>query len=132
MLVETSAIVAILLDEPEHDRFLAAINASPRPCTTVANAVEASLGVGKQIGDFARAGEIVKAFADETGVVIHDIPSELLQAVVDAYARYGKGTSHAARLNFGDCFSYAFAKAHGLPLLFKGDDFSKTDVQPAL
>jgi ribonuclease VapC len=60
------------------------------------------------------------------------VPADLIDEVLKAYQRYGKGTGHRARLNFGDCFSYAFAKRLKAPLLFKGEDFSKTDIEAAL
>jgi ribonuclease VapC len=128
MLVETSAIVAILLDEPEQDQFLATITADPNPITSVVAAVEAALGVGKEISDFVRAGEIVQLFLEDTGIKVQDIPAGLYQEVVSAYSQYGKGTGHPAKLNFGDCFSYALAKRAGIPLLYKGNDFSQTDL----
>ena len=67
----------------------------------------------------------------EGGLRIEDVTARQAHTTLEAYARYGKGQKTAG-LNFGDCFSYALAKATGLPLLFKGGDFSKTDIEPVL
>jgi ribonuclease VapC len=128
MLIETSAIVAILLNEPEHEHLLGEIVADPKPTTSIVNAVEAALGVGKQINDYKRAGELVEEFLDNTHTEVQGIPADLYRDIVETYVRYGKGTGHPAKLNFGDCFSYAMAKRLRVPLLYKGTDFSRTDL----
>lgn len=128
MFIETSAIVAILLDEPEGPQFVSRIDDDPLPTTSVVNAVEATLGVGRQIRNYERAGALVRSFIANGGVQVGGIPSDAFDDIVDAYARYGKGTGHPAQLNFGDCFSYALAKRAGVSLLYKGNDFALTDL----
>lgn len=131
MIVETSAIVAILLDEPESPVFLDAIGAADGPSTTVIAAFEAALSVGRVLEDRERAGRLVPRLLDELGVTVAGIEADAYEEVLGAYLRYGKGSGHPARLNFGDCFSYAAAKRKGVPLLFKGRDFALTDIDRA-
>jgi ribonuclease VapC len=131
MIVETSAIVAILLDEPECTAFLEAIGAAEAPSTTVVAAFEAALSVGRALEDRERAGRLVPRLLDEIGVTVAGIEADAYDDVLAAYLRYGKGTGHPAQLNFGDCFSYAAAKRKGVPLLFKGRDIALTDVERA-
>ncbi len=128
MFIETSAMVAILLDEPERPHLVGRIDQDPLPMTTVVNAVEATIAVGKQIRNYERAGALVRSFISNGGVLVDGIPVDALDDIVHAYLRYGKGTGHPAKLNFGDCFSYAMAKRANLPLLYKGNDFAQTDL----
>ncbi|MCV0397466.1 MAG: type II toxin-antitoxin system VapC family toxin [Rhizobiaceae bacterium] len=129
MLVETSAIVAIILEEPDALELAERLDAAERPVTTIVNAFEAALSVGRVIGNRALAARLVPDFLRATGVEMIGIEAELYDNVVEAYARYGKGTGHPAALNFGDCFSYAMADRLGVPLLYKGNDFSNTDLR---
>lgn len=128
MLVETSAIVAILLEEPEAGDFLARLNAAERPATSIVNKIEAALAVGRAITDYPLATRLVAEFLNEVGVTILPVPVDIYDDVMAAYAAFGKGVGHKAQLNFGDCFSYAFAKRAATPLLFKGNDFAQTDL----
>lgn len=128
MFIETSAIVAILLGEDEGPSLLERIDRDLQPTTSVVNAFEAILGVGKQIRNYERADTMVNVFIAQGGVRVDGIQSDCLPDIVDAYLRYGKGTGHPASLNFGDCFSYALAKRSGQKLLYKGDDFARTDL----
>ncbi len=128
MFIETSAIVAILLDEPEGPHLLSRMDQDPLPMTTVVNAVEATIAVGKQIRNYERASALVRSLISNVDVQMDGIPVDALDDIVDAYLRYGKGTGHPAKLNFGDCFSYAMAKRANVPLLYKGNDFSQTDL----
>lgn len=128
MLVETSAIVSILLEEFDAVDFVESIDAAEKPVTTVVNAFEAALSVGRTLENYRLASRLVPELLEKVGVGIVGIEPDMYEHVVDAYLRYGKGTGHAAKLNFGDCFSYAFAKRANVPLLFKGDDFSHTDL----
>ena len=75
------------------------------------------------------APALVDAFCEQSGIETVPIYPDLFDEVVKAYRRFGKGTGHPASLNFGDCFSYAYARKHGLPLLYKGNDFAHTDVE---
>lgn len=128
MFIETSAIVAILLEEPDAPHLLEQIEIDHAPKTSVVNAVEATISVGKQIRNYERAWVLVRSFMEEARLHVEGIPADAFDGIVDAYLRYGKGTGHPARLNFGDCFSYALAKRADLQLLYKGGDFSQTDL----
>lgn len=128
MYVDASALVAILVNEPERHRFLDAINASEAPRTSVVSVFETSLAVATLTGSCASAlGEVVR-FTTTAGIEIASIDASLLAELCIARDRYGKGSGHPARLNMGDCFSYAMAKQAGVPLLYKGDDFARTDL----
>lgn len=77
------------------------------------------------------ARESIAQFCDEAGISVFPVQPSIYDGVLRAYRRFGKGTGHPAKLNFGDCFSYAFAKSSDQSILFKGDDFSRTDLRPA-
>ncbi|WP_187972156.1 type II toxin-antitoxin system VapC family toxin [Aquibium microcysteis] len=131
MFVETSALVAILLQEPEKDFFLQRIATAVVRKTSVVNAFEAALAVGRVIKDYRRASELVTRFLREAGIEMIPLDRDSYEIAVDAFARFGRGTTHPARLNFGDCLSYAAARRTGLPVLFKGSDFERTDIAKA-
>jgi ribonuclease VapC len=128
MLVETSAIVALLLQEPAAVELGERLDAAERPVTTVVNAFEAVLSVGRAIEDRELAARAVPELLRAAGVEMVSIDAEVYAGLIEAYARYGKGTGHPAKLNFGDCFSYAMAKRLGVSLLYTGNDFAKTDL----
>ncbi|MFU0503042.1 type II toxin-antitoxin system VapC family toxin [Pseudaminobacter sp. NGMCC 1.201702] len=128
MYLDSSAVVAILLDEPEAHQLLSRLYAAGRTEISVVNKVEAALSIGRIIKDYSLAGRLVAEFLDKVGAKISAVAPESYDDVLQAYTRYGKGTGHPAKLNFGDCFSYAFAKRSGVPLLYKGEDFSQTDL----
>lgn len=132
MYVEPSALVAILLEEPDRDQLLAKLVQVERPVMSVVGKVEAALSLGRATGDYLAAGDKVAETVSRLGVEIVGIPADLFEDVMRCYTRYGRGTGHRAQLNFGDCFSYAAAKrfADGV-ILFKGGDFSETDLVPA-
>lgn len=132
MLIETSAIVAMVLGERNAQDLVSAVRKDIEPRTSVVNAFEAVLAVGRVIEDYRRASTLVTTVLDTLGVRVVGIDAELYDALVDAYARYGKGTGHPARLNFGDCFSYALARTLGDDLLFQGKDFTNTDIRAAI
>lgn len=128
MIVDASALIAILFREPEKDRFREIIARTPEPVMSAFNFLEAAVradGLGPEMA------EGFDTLFQETGIRI--VASDFQQARLarEAYQRYGKG-NHPAKLNLGDCFAYALAKARSEPLLFKGDDFSQTDVEAAL
>ena len=126
MIVDSSAIIAILFNEPDAALYAAAI-ANAQSCRiSAANYVEAAVVVDSQ-SPVAGARQF-DAFIRRAGIVIEPVTEEHALLARQAYADFGKGR-HPAGLNFGDCFSYALAIASGEPLLFKGNDFSKTDVQ---
>ena len=128
MLVETSAIVAIILDEPDALELAERIDAAERPVTTIVNAFEAALSIGKAIENRKLAAKVVPEMLKRADVEMIGVDAELYEGLVEAYATYGKGTGHPARLNFGDCFSYAMAKRLGVSLLYTGSDFARTDL----
>lgn len=127
MIVETSAIVAMMLEEPDAPDFVEKVRSTACE-TSVVNAFEAALSVGRVIENYPLAKKLVQEFLERVGIEMVGVDAASYGSVVDAYLRYGKGTGHPARLNFGDCFSYAMAKRAGVPLLYKGDDFSRTDL----
>jgi len=128
MIIDTSALMAILQLEPEAKRILDAIKAADRRAISAATFVEAGIVAE------TRAGEQGARNLDAavTRMRIEVVPLTVNHAVHArrAFRRYGRGR-HPARLNFGDCFAYALAKASGEPLLFKGNDFSQTDIKAA-
>ena len=125
MVLDTSALLAILLDEPERRSFTEAIESAERRCLSAANLVEASMILESRHGaDGVRALDRLLSTA---GVEVVPVDSAQAYAAREAFRAYGKGR-HAAGLNFGDCFAYALAKTSGDALLFKGDDFRRTDL----
>lgn len=130
MIVDASALIAILRREADADRYVDAIAAVRTPKISAANYLEAAIVVDSSRDPVAsrRFDQIVEV--SELAVV----PVTVSQAALAraAYRDYGKGSGHPARLNFGDCFAYALAAESGEPLLFKGDDFGHTDITPAL
>ena len=129
MIIDTSAIVAILNDEPERRAFNEAIERSDICLLSAASFLEASIVIENNRGyEGLRDFDLWMATA---GIELAPVDADQAQIAREAFRQYGKGR-HPAALNFGDCFSYALAKAAGFPLLFKGEDFTKTDIQAAL
>jgi ribonuclease VapC len=128
VILDTSALAAIFFGEPEASQFIQIIHDTDRCRISVANFVQLSMVIERQIG--AEAGLQCDAFLPKAGVIIEPITIEHGQLARQAFRDFGKGR-HPAGLNFGDCFAYALAKATGEPLLFKGGDFSKTDIGQA-
>ena len=128
MVVDTSALVAILLGEPERDRFIALLAQTHDPLISTATLLEASIVMRARTGDDGvhDLDELLAAAA------VRPVAVDAAQAYLarDAFARFGKGRAPAG-LNFGDCFAYALAQSTGRSLLFKGADFEQTDVTPA-
>jgi ribonuclease VapC len=130
MIVDTSAIIAILRDEPEAETFTKAIEGARIRRVSAANYMEAAAVI-----DGARDPIASRRFDDffrEASFTIDAVTSEQARIAREAYRDFGKGSRHPAQLNFGDCFAYALAKAMREPILFKGQDFSHTDLTPAL
>jgi len=128
MVIDSSAVVAILQEEPETEHFLARLEADPTRLMSAASYLEAAIVIEDRFGyDGIRD---LKLFLHEAGIDIEPVTFDQAELAREAYRRYGRG-NHPAALNYGDCFAYALAKATGEPLLFKGDDFSRTDVAPA-
>lgn len=128
MYVETSAIVAILIGEPDGSELLSRIEDSQTPTTSIVSKVEAALAIGRATGNLERSAEIVEEFLERLEIRVTGVGADLYRPIVQVAVRFGKGSGHPARLNFGDCFSYAIAKQAGLQLLYKGDDFASTDL----
>ena len=128
MILDTSALVAVLYGEPEERDFVERIRAADVCRISVANHVELSMVVESQLGpDGARQAD---AFLRRAGVVVEPVTIEQGDLAGQAFLDFGKGR-HKAGLNFGDCFAYALARATGKALLFKGDDFALTDIRRA-
>lgn len=128
MILDTSALVAILYGEPEAEAFTRLIHAAPVCRMSVASHLELMMVVESQLGaDGARQAE---AFLRRASVTIEPVTLEQGALARQAFLDFGKGR-HRAGLNFGDCFAYALAKATGEPLLFKGADFAQTDLAAA-
>ena len=129
MVVDTSAIAAILFGEEDAERFTAAIEADPTRFISAASVLEAVIVVETRKGP---PGEReLDLLLLKAGIETVAFNEEQLRLARHAFRTYGKGR-HAAGLNFGDCFSYAVSRTTGEPLLFKGDDFAMTDVVPCL
>ena len=122
----------MLTREPDADTLVSALAAAGRAETTPIAVYEAVLGVSrKRQWSVAEAETHVGDFLRAAGVAVQPIQPETAHVALEAFARYGKGRGHRARLNLGDCFIYAQAKLGGASLLYKGGDFSKTDVESA-
>src|SRR5438477_4777532 len=129
MVIDTSAVIACLLDEPERAALVSAIEADPIRLISVVGVVEASLVLlGRK-----RAGGLadLEAFLDNGEIARVPVDVRQAEAAIEAFRRFGRGR-HRARLNIGDCFAYALATTTGEKLLFKGGDFARTDIPTAL
>jgi len=126
MIIDTSALIAILRDEPEARICAVAIEKSVKRRVSAANFVEAALVIDGSRDPIAsrRFDNLI----NEAQIVIEPVTEIQARIAREAYRDFGKGSGHPAKLNFGDCFAYALARATGEPLLFKGDDFINTDV----
>jgi ribonuclease VapC len=128
MIVDTSALLAILFSESDAERYARAITDADICRISAANFVEVGIVVEAQTR--ASGSRQFDAFFRRAGIVIEPVTEEQAHIARQAYADFGKG-QHRAGLNFGDCFAYALAKTTGERLLFKGEDFSKTDIPSA-
>ena len=129
IVVDSSALIAILDKEPDAALYAEAIAEADIPLISAATLLELHIVMLNRHG--ARAAQIVDRLIQNAAFQIENFTAQHVELAREAYARYGKGRN-AAGLNYGDCFSYALAKATGLPLLFKGQDFSKTDLVAVL
>jgi len=129
MFIDTSAIIAILRNEPEEAHFLGRIDHASHIVTSPVVVLETVMRLSTLIPCGAdKARTITHDFLAEIGARILPISAQTGDHAINAFARYGKGQGHPAQLNLGDCFSYAMAKEHGIALLYKGSDFLKTDL----
>jgi ribonuclease VapC len=125
-VIDSSAIIAVLRQEPDADVYLDTIDVAGTLRMSAANYLEAAIVV-----DSARdpvASRRFDQFVTEAGVRVEPVTATQARIAREAYRDYGKGSGHKAGLNFGDCLAYALAKETGEPLLFKGDDFIHTDI----
>jgi ribonuclease VapC len=130
MVVDTSALLSILQDERDAPVHARAIAEADPPLISAASLVEAGIVMLNRHGP--RGLGKVYRLIEEAGFRVESVTAQHARQAVEAYAAYGKGRKSKAQLNYGDCFSYALAKATGLPLLFKGSDFRETDLASAL
>ena len=130
MVIDSSALIALLLGEPETDAFVAAIAASSNRSISAPTYLETAIVMHARSGP--QAQEKLDRLLSELSAEIVPFTYEHALLALAAYRRYGKGSGHPAGLNFGDCFTYALAKLRDEPVLFKGNDFSHTDLQIAV
>ncbi|HJZ71466.1 MAG TPA: type II toxin-antitoxin system VapC family toxin [Vicinamibacterales bacterium] len=125
MVLDTSALLALLLDEPEAEAFRAAVEEDSTRLVSAATLLETALVIEARKGE--PGGRELDTLIQKADVVVVPVDADHVAEARRAYRRFGKGR-HAAGLNFGDVFAYALARTAGEPLLFKGDDFAKTDI----
>jgi ribonuclease VapC len=128
MVVDTSVLVALFLSEPGHEALTDIIDEASEAYISVVSRIEVvSVLCGKR---HQAEPDLVAEFIDGLNLEHVPVSIEQMKLAIEALLQFGKGR-HPAKLNLGDCFAYALAKARGLPLLFKGDDFARTDIVPA-
>lgn len=123
--VDTSALMAIMLNEPDAEACAAALQDEDRLLISAGTMAEALIVAARR-----NVGEEMDRLIEGLGFEILSVTPASAHRIAQAYGRWGKG-DHPAALNFGDCFAYAVAKEHGCPLLYVGEDFARTDVRPA-
>jgi ribonuclease VapC len=129
VIVDASAVLAVLLKEPEEHRFAdMLVEARDKVALSPVNYLEIALRVDR--GDMPDTSQKLHEILVRMNVELVDVTPQQAQLAREAYQKFGKG-NHSAKLNLGDCFAYALAKARGEPLLFKGEDFRLTDVEAA-
>jgi len=126
VVIDTSALLAILLGEPERGKLLQLLSESETRLLSAANALETAMVVESRRGE--AAGRELDLFLHRTKIEIVAVDEEQFSIARFAWRKFGKGR-HPAALNFGDCFAYALTKTSSEPLLAKGDDFQRTDLQ---
>ena len=130
MIIETSAMVALIKDEPEAPTYRRGIEIDDDPKMSAVNYVEAAIVVDRPGHD--RFSRLLDSLVESLDISVVPFTEAHARLAREAYRRYGRGSGHRAGLNFGDCFAYALAIDTDEPLLFKGDDFGHTDVRVAL
>ena len=129
MAAQTSALIAIMNNEPERRRINEWIEAATATYVSAASLLETRMVLFARFSD-SEVPALDACLLKSGRTVLEDSP-HIAEIAFDAYRRYGKGSGHETALNYGDCFSYALARYLAAPLLFKGDDFSKTDLRSA-
>ena len=128
MIVDTSAVLAVLFDEPDAERYVRALAGASRCRMSVVSFLEAAIVLESRAG--AAAGPDLDLLLEKAPIELEPVTIEHAQAARRAWRRFGRG-NHRAALNFCDCFAYALAEATREPLLFKGQDFALTDIDTA-
>lgn len=128
MVIDTSAVIAILVGEPERDRLLEAMRTAAHRRISAASYFECGIVLDSRAS--AGASRRLDLLLESEEVEVEPVPPHQARLARQAHRDYGRGNGHPARLNYGDCFSYALAIDLDEPLLFKGDDFTHTDVRP--
>ena len=129
MVVDTSALIAILFGEPETESFVQALVNDPKKMISTFNILESAIVVEAKKGE--AGGRELDLLLHRAGIEIIALNGDQVELALAAWRKYGKG-NHPAGLNIGDCCAYALAKYSGEPLLFKGKDFSQTDITPVM
>jgi ribonuclease VapC len=127
MAVDTSALMAILLDEPRSDACIAALEAEDDIFISAGTVAESLIVAARR-----NVGAEMTSIIDGLGFDVVPVTAAAARRIAEAYARWGKGMARRGALNFGDCFAYEVAKERGCRLLFVGDDFANTDIESAL
>ncbi|MEP7452890.1 type II toxin-antitoxin system VapC family toxin [Phyllobacterium sp. SB3] len=131
MFIDASAMVAMMTDEDDARLLAARMQSSTNRITSPAAIWETAINIARILGiELDDAARTVQSFLDAMEITLLPIPPEAAYAAIDAFDRFGK-RHHPAELNFGDCFAYACARHYAVPLLYKGNDFSKTDIEAA-
>lgn len=132
IVVDTSAVIAILLNEPTTSRLLTRLAIDSEKFLSTASYVEAGTVLAGRRTRTSGAIDDLDAFLTEFGIELWPVDQTQARIALEARIRYGRGMGHGGALNYGDCFSYALAKSLDAPLLYIGEDFAATDVKPAL
>jgi ribonuclease VapC len=130
MIIDASALIAILRKEPEAPTYVRVIADAESRRISAVNYVEAAIVI--DTGRNPIASRKFDEFVRTAKLIVEPVTERQARIAREAYRDFGRGSGHSAGLNFGDCFAYALAKSADEPLLFKGSDFSRTDVKPAL
>ena len=125
MVIDSSALIAILLDEPERADFNRKIEKAAVRMISAGSLLETAMVIESRLGQAGK--QDLDLFIEKASIRVIPFDSDQVELAREAFRQYGKG-QHPAGLNFGDCFAYALAKVTNEPLLFKGDDFSRTDI----
>lgn len=128
MILDSSAVIAILREEPDHGQLQVRLERADALAMSAPTLFETNLVLMRRFGEAGRV--LIERFIEDWEVQLLPFGEQHLRVAVDGFARFGKGR-HPARLNYGDCMTYATAKVADQPLLFTGNDFAKTDLPPA-
>jgi ribonuclease VapC len=128
MHVDASVMVTLILEEDGHHDLSDELAKAEHRTTSAVSVLETIIAVGRVTGDRSAGLLAAREILDRAAIDVSAIDGKLVDGLADAHLRYGKGSGSPARLNLGDCFSYALAKRDGAALLYKGDDFAHTDL----